>query len=170
MAAADVRQRRTAADPSSDAAGDDENNAFLEALATEQAVRRRNIDVVANKVHAVFWVGLAVLAVYYTRLWDVLLHDTRIARGWFNAGVVFLAVQVVLVLYLTVWLRYVMRITLEWEAYCPRVLQASIATGAVAFVCFVLALWPVFGLLTIPFLLLLIFALIMFTHLMPIVW
>jgi hypothetical protein len=163
--------RRTAGGAAEGAAGGGgEDNVFTEAMKAQREVRRRSVDVVANKLHAAFWVGLAVFAVVYTQLWDVVLFDERVSRGWFNGGLVFLAVQVGLVFYLTVWLRYVRGITMEWEAYCPRVLNASIWTGAVAFLLFCVALWPVFGLLTAPLLLLIIMGLIMLTHFMPFLW
>jgi hypothetical protein len=168
-----ARQRQGAAGAAAAAGragGGEEENVFTEAMQAQRDARRRSVDYVSNKLHAAFWVALAVVAVYFTRLWEVVVLDERVSRGWFNAGVVFLALQVGLVLYLTVWVRYVRRITLEWEAYCPRVLQASVWTGLVAFLLFSVGLWPVFGLLTVPLLLLLVMGLVMSTHFMPILW
>ena len=52
-------------------------------------------------------------------------------RFWFNLGMVALGVEVIIMIYLTIYLPYIARIHLEWSVYCPRVIPAGAVFGVI---------------------------------------
>ena len=56
--------------------------------------------------------------------------------------------SVTVLLYLTVWLPVVMKNTIPWDIYCPRMIPAATLFGVMSIVFFMVAFWPLWGLLT----------------------
>lgn len=74
-----------------------------------------------------------------------------------------------IMLYLTVYLRYIKNVWIEWEVYCPRVVQAGAFSGLAAALGLIIGFWPVYGFLTFGVLGVLFFGAIMLPHFIP-VW
>lgn len=101
-------------------------------------------------VESLLWFGAAfIVSTYFNFLYHV-LHDERKYMSWLLVGlalsVVILGQFVYLVFYLPYWLG--LRKVKDWDRYCPRVIPIMTALAVAATVCFNVALWPVWGILT----------------------
>jgi hypothetical protein len=88
-------------------------------------------------------------------------------RVWFNLGVVCFALSLGVVLYMSLWVRYVENVWLQWEVYCPNQLRLGALSGLAAFVFFTIGLWPVYSLFTVAILGVLFFGALMTAHFIP---
>ena len=69
--------------------------------------------------------------------------------------------------YLSIYLPYIKRIKLAWEVYCPNVIPVATAAGTIAFLSFVVALWPSYGFFSPAIVLIIMFAPVMSLQLIP---
>lgn len=88
-------------------------------------------------------------------------------RLWFNLGVVCFVVSFGVMIYMTLWLRYVEGIFLEWEVVCPNQLKLGAISGLLSFVFLTMGLWPVYSLFTVAILGVLFFGSLMLAHFIP---
>lgn len=102
---------------------------------------------ISDKIHALLWVGLAVIVGWYTSFFQKLLNDPRVHRPLFNLALVCIGINCVLVLYLTVYLPKFKNIhsSAAWEIYCPRVIPTMTVVGLVCMVLFIRSTWEVWG-------------------------
>mmetsp|Transcript_24758 Transcript_24758/g.55768 ORF Transcript_24758/g.55768 Transcript_24758/m.55768 type:complete len:170 (+) Transcript_24758:145-654(+) len=144
----------------------------------EEAKKRRAelVERISSKVQALFWVAGSIAAIYFTDLIRVLFEDKRINRLFLNVAIVCLAVNTVIMIYLTAWVPYQERLLsrklgkpkkLDWEVYCPRMIPTMTAFALVFFIAMTKAMWPVFGFLTPLILLLLFMGFVFTTHFIP---
>jgi hypothetical protein len=186
------------------------------AAAAEELRRRRRetIERINTKIHAFFWVLAAALTVYYTRIWEVVWSDPRIlgcvppglhtyhtpsqssitlllvlCSIFVDVGLISIGIVLTIMLYLTVYLPRIARITVDWDVYDPRMIPAATAAGVASIVwyvhelsasgipssarkpvyccSFLIGLWPVYGLLTPAILAILFMGSIMSLHFIP---
>lgn len=74
-------------------------------------------------------------------------------RVCLDIGIACFFANLCIVFYLTVWLPYVQKVTLPWDIYCPRMIPAATAIGALCGVMYVVLASCVGGLLMSNFLL-----------------
>eukprot|EP00985_Skeletonema_marinoi_P021682 scaffold13408_cov153-Skeletonema_marinoi.AAC.5 len=87
---------------------------------------------ISDKIHALAWVVVAYCTASYTHFFLTLFTDDRIIRPIFNISMALFSINVILTLYLTIYLPCkfprsptfnVSASSLEfWGAYCPRVI------------------------------------------------
>ena len=75
-------------------------------------------------------------------------HPHSICRISLNLGIVCLTANIIIILYLTIWLPLVVKITIPWDKYCPRMIPAATILGIFSIILFMMAFWPKYGLLT----------------------
>ncbi len=88
-------------------------------------------------------------------------------RVCLNLTLVCFAANFGIMLYLTLWLPCVLKVTAPWEVYCPNMIPAATALGVGAVVFSVIAFWPIWGLLTPLLVLVLLMGLLFSTHFIP---
>jgi len=95
-------------------------------------------------------VGLAIAVGYLADVPRVVLSDARVNRPIFNVAVMLFSINVILLLYLVLYLPCVkgIRSSAAWEAYCPRVIPTMTAIGVADTMLFIRATWPVWGFLS----------------------
>ncbi|CAM9671259.1 unnamed protein product [Chrysoparadoxa australica] len=118
----------------------------------EQEARKRQrsqlAERVSTKMHALIWVVIGGAVMYRTDFFNVLLHDDRVDRYWFNIATATFTINCVIMFYLSVWLPGVQRVKVPWSIYCPRMIPAATVIGIICGVTLTLALWSVWGFLT----------------------
>lgn len=125
-------------------------------------------DVLLTKLHALLWVGVSGAVAYYSGIAGVTLGgDERVNRVCLDIAVACLAANFVIMLYLTIWLPVVQRVTLPWEIYCPRLIPTSSVLSVASALLLVVAFWSVYGLLTPLIILVLAMGLLFTTHFIP---
>eukprot|EP00622_Pseudochattonella_farcimen_P004096 FR739412.1.p1 GENE.FR739412.1~~FR739412.1.p1 ORF type:complete len:159 (+),score=18.25 FR739412.1:153-629(+) len=135
----------------------------------EERKRRRDaaVDQISTKIQAAFWVGLAGFVMYLTDLPKTVFENPDIDRLYLNISIICLVINTCLTAYLIVWLPHVLKITLTYEVYCPRVIPTMTVVGILFFFTTLKALWPVYGFLT-PLIQLVMFMGFLFsTHFIP---
>jgi hypothetical protein len=75
--------------------------------------------------------------------------------------------SMMIMLYLTLWLPLIMRVTIPWEIYCPNMIPASTALGVSSYVLMMIAFWPVWGLLTPLLLTIMLIGFLFSSHFIP---
>jgi hypothetical protein len=113
------------------------------------------------------WIFIAVLVAYYTQIFKVAVVDDRVGRIPLQLALACLACNLVIMLYLCLWLPLIQRINIPWEIYCPRLIPISSGLGVGSFLLFVIAFWSIYGLLAPFIVLLLCMGLIFSTHFIP---
>ena len=97
------------------------------------------------------WICTAVFVARFSRFFHyVLLDKTKVNRYIMNAAIVLFTINLILMAYLIVYLRFVKGIhdSSAWDVYCPRVIPTMTFTGVLCFFILLRALWPVYGFFT----------------------
>ncbi|CAM6027781.1 unnamed protein product [Sphagnum balticum] len=117
------------------------------------------------------WIAAATFAIYYgdseKHLFHVLFYDPRIRRIPFNLGLVCLAINAVIFAYLAVWLRHIIKTEEKWELIAPAAIPSATLIGLTACLLFSIALWPIWGILTLPLLFTLFMAFVVISPYLP---
>ena len=97
----------------------------------------------------VLWVVAAILVGRWTNFVKVILSDERVVRPILHLCFVGLGINTVMLLYLTVYLPKVKKITdsAAWDVYCPRVVPSMTFVAIVTGFFMIRATWPVWGFL-----------------------
>jgi len=111
---------------------------------------KTRVDRLSEKIYALLWVSAAISLGYYLDLPYTLLADQRIHRTPFNVATILLMINLVLLLYLGVYLPKIVGIndSSAWDAYCPRVIPIMTINGILCAFLGIRSLWPVWGFLT----------------------
>lgn len=163
----------------------------------EQDVKKKRADRIERitaKLHALIWIAASAALILYTNIFHMALTDTRVNRyvskTAFNdssikrsihellillnshrislhAGVICFAANMGVVLYLTIWLPLIMKITVPWEIYCPHLIPISTTLGLLSVMLFMIAFWPVFGMLSPLIITILLMGFLFSTHFIP---
>ena len=103
----------------------------------------------STKLEALGWVAGGTFAVAYgdgkTNLVDLCRHDDRVARGWVYAAAGSAAVNVLIFLYLAVWVSWWKRA--EWHLHAPHAVPLGTLCGLVTLFAFTVGTWPALGFL-----------------------
>mmetsp|Transcript_8378 Transcript_8378/g.7743 ORF Transcript_8378/g.7743 Transcript_8378/m.7743 type:complete len:142 (+) Transcript_8378:296-721(+) len=67
-----------------------------------------------------------------------------------------IGLNITLMLYLTLYLPYIAKVTEDWETYCPQIIPVMTLSGVIAFISGIVGLWPIWGFLTIVYVIILI--------------
>uniref|UniRef100_A0A7S2RNV8 Transmembrane protein n=1 Tax=Mucochytrium quahogii TaxID=96639 RepID=A0A7S2RNV8_9STRA len=121
----------------------------------------------AVKMHAFLWVVAAGAAVYYTEFIKVCREGKDVHRIWFNIGLALFVVATVLVLYMAIYVPRVKKCNLDPAVYSPKMLPFTAVCSVLSGICFVIGLWPVYGLFTPAMLGLLWIGGLMSAHFLP---
>ena len=152
--AGNVRYRRVSREEDSEA--DDKKKAQSD-----------RIERFTAKLHALFWVCLSIYVIYYTGLFEVALRGDRVDRFCLNLAIVSTMITTTIIMYLTFWLPIVLKVTIPWDVYCPRMIPAATLFGLLSFVLYMFAFWPRYGLLTPLIIVTISFGMLFSTHFIP---
>lgn len=154
-------------------------------------IRAERADRISAKLHALVWVIVAVALIYFTDFFDLICSDKLnryfiymhvltsftlfshpapsflILRFALNLAIVCLFSNIGIFLYLTVYLPYILKVTAPWDIYCPNMIPISTMLGVAFTLCFMLAFWPVWGILTPLYVAILLVGLIFSAHFVP---
>ena len=122
---------------------------------------------ITEKIHAGFWVVISILILYYTDLIHQITSDKRIERFSLTIAITSLSINLVLVLYSTIWLPYMMKTKVPIEIYAPKLVPISALLAIITIIMFMYALWPIYGLLTPLLILILTLGLLLSCHFIP---
>ena len=110
--------------------------------------RRERIECIDTKVKAVLWIVGDALMLWFTDFFPTVLYDERCSQFFLSVAFVGLGIFATLILYASVWLKYVRGVQEEVEVVSPRVMPAATLFFVVQAIAFSIGLWPAFGLLT----------------------
>jgi hypothetical protein len=143
------------------------------AAAARARARREAISRLSGKLHAALWVVAAALVWRYGRVWEELVWPApHVGSGGVSAwalrlGAALACASAGIGLYLVVWLGCIARVDLAWDVAAPRAVPAASAAGVAALLCFLVGMWPAFGLLTPLVLATLTMGALMLAHFIP---
>jgi hypothetical protein len=72
-----------------------------------------------------------------------------------------------IIIYLTIWLPYIKKITIPWDIYCPNMIPISTALTLATILLSMITFWPVWGFLTPIIIFVLLLGLIFSLHFIP---
>ena len=117
--------------------------------------------------HTIFWMIAAALVFNYTDFANVLVNDSRIKTDLLKVGSGMIAVNLSVGAYLVVYMSYI-RGKKDWSAHAhPALIPVATLFGCIGMVISTIALWPVWGFLTLPILFTLFMGIVMLASLMP---
>lgn len=123
----------------------------------------------SEKAHALIWVVVALALTQYLELPRVLLTDQTIHRRLLNIAVILISINIVLMVYLGVYLPKIKGIhdPAAWEIWCPKVIPTMTGIGIFSTFFLLRSLWPKWGFLT-PFIVgIEFFGVVHLTHFIP---
>lgn len=91
-----------------------------------------------------FWVGLAVMAVYYSNFFHNLFKNPKINEIFFQISMAGYTMIVMLILYSSIVLPYIYKIK-SIEEYNPKLIPVGAVVGVIAVISLLIAIWPVWG-------------------------
>jgi hypothetical protein len=109
--------------------------------------RAERIEKITSKIHALLWVAAAI-AIFLLNDISMLIHSDKINRFAFNLSIVSFVANVGIIIYLTVMLPLVFKVTIPWEIYCPNMIPLSTFLGLLCILSLFFAFWPIWGVLT----------------------
>jgi len=131
----------------------DDSDSETEDLDTERDRARKKwvkrLDWVWTKLSAMFWVGSAIVMIWYTNFFRVIWESPLVNRPYFNIAFACLFFNISLLAYVVIWCNMILGIEEPWETYCPRVAPVMAVAGCATGAFFLMALWRVWGFLTI---------------------
>lgn len=84
-----------------------------------------------------------------------------------NLAITLFVANVCIMLYLLMWLPLVKKVTVPYEIYCPNMIPVATAFGVSSYILFILAFWPVWGLISPLIITIELFGLIFVAHFIP---
>lgn len=116
-------------------------------------IHAERVERIQTKIHAAIWVSLAVATIYYTDFIKVILTDERVNRTPLNLAIVSMVTIASILVYLCIYLPIFEKIKdyRMWDVHCPNMIPMLTGAGVCCIVSLVVAMWPVWGLLS-PFL------------------
>ena len=119
---------------------------------------RSRSERISDKLHALAWVIVASLTASYTHFFHTIFTDARIIRHIFNTSMALFSINIILTIYLVVYLPFRFRPSPTfkvsasspefWGVYCPRVIPIMTACGIVGSFLLVRSCFPIWGFLT----------------------
>lgn len=117
------------------------------------------------------WFVAACAVTYYGNgkqtLATLVLRDPRVQRRWLTAGAMFMAGNLGVCSFLTLYLPYIKGDRREWSVAAPWAIPAGAMCAVAAYLCYCIALWPIFGLLVIPIVLAIFMGFLFLVSLVP---
>ena len=139
-----------------------------EGIVSAEERKARRAERVSVKLHALLWLAASGVAVYASDFIPLLTASLRDGSNIsLHAALICLSANLLIMLYLTLYLPLIKRVTLPWEVYCPRLIPISTALGLLTFLFLIIAFWQYYGLLTPFIILLLAMGLLFSTHFIP---
>jgi len=112
--------------------------------------RRARVEKITNIMHSAVLCGLAGFLLYYTDMWLVLTTDPRLNRTPFYIALACVTGVMIIFVYATAVLPFVAsRPVNEHLSHTSPIVQVATALGVTSYVCFVIALWPVWRFVTL---------------------
>lgn len=97
----------------------------------------------------VVWLVAAMAVFYYSDFYPALKYDPRINRTWLNIGLMLIAVNIGIALFLIIWISCVQKINSdEWERRYPAAIPVATGAFIIGAICLTVGLWPVWSILT----------------------
>ena len=132
------------------------------------------LEYAARKLFALLWVVIAGGLAWYIRLLDVIVDghvpgkpERQLARFYFNIGVTGFALWLCMAAYLIVWVKYIKKFPGEWEEYWPKAIPIAAVCAALSCLGFIIAMWPIWGFLSLPIMFFLLMGGIQSAHFIP---
>ena len=94
-------------------------------------------------------------------------HLAVFHRICLNLAIVLITANIGIMLYLTLWLPLIEKITVPWDVYCPSMIPISTGLGVSSIVLLIITFWPIWGLLSPLILFILVFGVLFSTHFIP---
>eukprot|EP00823_Brevimastigomonas_motovehiculus_P009082 TRINITY_DN8763_c0_g1_i1.p1 TRINITY_DN8763_c0_g1~~TRINITY_DN8763_c0_g1_i1.p1 ORF type:complete len:175 (+),score=29.00 TRINITY_DN8763_c0_g1_i1:112-636(+) len=117
---------------------------------SSSTTRKAVVDKVNAYIQSICWIAAAVFVVYYADIWRVIKTDSRVNRIFFNGGIFCLTEMLGIFVYAMLWIPFVdKQKVVDYQIYCPRAVYAFLIGSLASFLCFLIALWPVWRFVTI---------------------
>jgi len=129
--------------------------------------RRKSVKRVRTKCEAILWVSATVWMIRYTDMYHVVFESDEVDRLWLNFGLIAFFCNLCIFVYLALWLPWKHNIHDNWEKHRPRIIPTAALIALFSFLCFVIALWPHFHVMSPVVLFVLLMGTIMSLHFMP---
>ncbi|GLJ05631.1 hypothetical protein SUGI_0021820 [Cryptomeria japonica] len=124
-----------------------------------------------HHIENLLWVASAAFIFYYgdlhSNFFSLLLRDSRIRRTALNLGLLCVACDTIIFIYLAFWVRDMVKVDNRWEISSPAAILTATVIGLLAFFLLCLALWPIWRLLTLPLLFTLFMAFVVISPYIP---
>lgn len=99
------------------------------------------LNYLTNRLHAIVWVALAIVVVYYSNFFLVIWESTKVNRLFFGFTLMSFSVFGIMTLYAA----FVLPQNEEIEVTAPRLVPVASAVGGFCYLCAHIAFWPVWG-------------------------
>jgi hypothetical protein len=111
-----------------------------------------------NIFHSIIWSIAACFILYYSNFFIVLFYDKRVRPLFLNIGILALTGLIMVISYLAFWLPFsISRNTrngentqiIDYYTYSPRIVMMGVISCIIIYITFTIALWPIWGWVTL---------------------
>jgi hypothetical protein len=112
---------------------------------------------ISDKLHAILFISLSYAVIQYTDTVSIVFTSTQIIRPLLYIAVVLMTINMILFLYLGVYIPKIKGIDTDkfgktngelWSTYCPRVIPIMTLNGVLCSIVMTRCFWPVWGFFT----------------------
>eukprot|EP00850_Spirogloea_muscicola_P002483 SM000009S23612 [mRNA] locus=s9:1037540:1038456:- [translate_table: standard] len=96
-----------------------------------------------------------------------LSHKEHVCRRPFNVGLLCVAINTCIFLYLAVWVRHLRNSAEDFNVVAPGAIPTATILGLSSYILFCYSLWPIWGILTMPLLFTLFMAFVVVSPYLP---
>jgi hypothetical protein len=129
--------------------------------------RTERLNRITAKLHALFWVVLSIFVAYKTEVVKVVLYSNKINRIALNLAVLAFSANFAIMMYLMIWIPVVKKSRIPIEISCPRLIPTATILGVLALLFYMIAFWPIWGILSPLIVLILFMGLMFLSHFIP---
>jgi hypothetical protein len=111
--------------------------------------------------------SIALFLLLYMMKMFFFFYDLLFFRLALNLAIICFVANMGIMLYLTLWLPLVMKVTAPWEIYCPHMIPTSTALGIICIILSMITFWDVWGMLTPLIVMILLMGFLFSAHFIP---
>jgi hypothetical protein len=122
---------------------------------------------IERKIFALVCVGLAIFTIYYSNFFKHLFHSEYVNSFFFYTAMSLYIAALGVFFYLCAYLPYYGINEDKWDTYCPNAIPLATFCGVLGMIAVVISIYPIWGLLAIPMVIIMKLGLVMSINFVP---
>jgi hypothetical protein len=145
----------------------DRDGIYAERITKQSTLLKTICEWIERKIFALICVSLAILIIYYSNFFKNLFHNGKVDQFSFYISMTLYIAALGIFTYLCAYLPYYGINEDQWDTHCPNAIPAATLLGVLAMITIIISIYPVWGLLAIPMVIIMKLGLVMSVNFVP---